>query len=94
MISDIGDVRPGTPARISEASYYPRTYFDMLTRGNSHITNEPLTEPDVVGTDPRRAPRAMKDKVTFPRASLQSRKVGFPDSGFALAFPEELFRDA
>src|ERR1700677_1947321 len=52
---------------------------------------EPLTEPDVVGIDPRRAHRALKDKVTFPRASLRSRKVGFPDSGFRLGFLREVF---
>ena len=33
----------------------------------------------------------MKDRVTFPRAPLQSRKVGFPDSGFGLGFPREVF---
>src|SRR6516162_3990804 len=32
-----------------------------------------------------------KRKVTFPRAPLQSRKVGFPDSGFGLGFPREVF---
>ena len=32
-----------------------------------------------------------KDKVTFPRAPLQSRKVGFPESGFRLGFPREAF---
>jgi len=45
----------------------------------------------VVGIDPRRAHHAIKDKDTFPRASLQSRKVGFPDSGFRLGFPREAF---
>ena len=37
-----------------------------------------------------RAPRR-RDQVTFPRAPLQSRKVGFPDSGFDLGFPREVF---
>ena len=44
-----------------------------------------------VGIEPRRAHSVMKDKVTFPRAPLQSRKVGFPDSGFDLGFPREVF---
>ncbi len=52
---------------------------------------EPPTDPDVVGIDPRRAHHAMNDMVTFPRASLQSRKVGFPDSGFRPGFPQEAF---
>jgi hypothetical protein len=50
--------------------------------------------PDIsagVGIEPRRAHRALKDKVTFPRAPLQSRKVGFPDSGFGLGFSREAF---
>jgi hypothetical protein len=29
--------------------------------------------------------------ATFPEAPLQSRKVGFPDSGFRLGFPREAF---
>jgi len=33
----------------------------------------------------------MADKVTFPRAPLQSRKVGFPDSGFDLGYPRKAF---
>ena len=33
----------------------------------------------------------MMDLVTFARASLQSRKVGFPDSGFRLGYPREAF---
>jgi hypothetical protein len=32
-----------------------------------------------------------KRQVTFPRAPLQSRKVGFPDSGFDLGSPREVF---
>ena len=44
-----------------------------------------------VGIEPRRAHFVMKDKVTFPRAPLQSRKVGFPDSGFGRGFPREVF---
>jgi hypothetical protein len=44
-----------------------------------------------VGIEPRRAHLVTKDKVTFPRAPLQSRKVGFPDSGFRLGFPREAF---
>jgi hypothetical protein len=32
-----------------------------------------------------------ENKITFPRAPLQSRKVGFPDSGFGLGFPREAF---
>ena len=44
-----------------------------------------------VGIEPRRAHFVMKDRVTFPRAPLQSRKVGFPDSGFDLGFPREVF---
>src|SRR5215469_9028212 len=39
-----------------------------------------------VGIEPRRAHFVIKDRVTFPRAPLQSRKVGFPDSGFDLGF--------
>ena len=41
----------------------------------------------------RAAARALchKDQVTFPRAPLQSRKVGFPDSGFGLGFPRVVF---
>ena len=50
--------------------------------------NEPVPG---VGIEPRRAHFVMKDKVTFPRAPLQSRKVGFPDSGFGLGFPREVF---
>jgi hypothetical protein len=34
-----------------------------------------------VGIEPRRA-HFVINKITFPRALLQSRKVGFPDSGF------------
>jgi hypothetical protein len=52
---------------------------------------EPPTDPDVVGIEPRRAHLVISDKVTFPRAPLQSRKVGFPDSGFRLGFPREAF---
>jgi hypothetical protein len=44
-----------------------------------------------VGIEPGCAHLASKDKVTFPRAPLQSRKVGFPDSGFGLGFPPEAF---
>jgi hypothetical protein len=29
--------------------------------------------------------------TTFPEAPLQSRKVGFPDSGFDLGYPREVF---
>ena len=45
----------------------------------------------LVGIEPRRAHLVISDKVTFPRAPLQSRKVGFPDSGFRLGFPREAF---
>ena len=41
--------------------------------------------------EPRRAHHVMADKVTFPRAPLQSGKVGFPDSGFDLGFPRKAF---
>jgi len=44
-----------------------------------------------VGIEPRRAHHVITDKVTFPRAPLQSRKVGFPDSGFDLGFPRKAF---
>jgi hypothetical protein len=44
-----------------------------------------------VGIEPRRAHHVMADKVTFPRAPLQSRKVGFPDSGFDLDYPRKAF---
>src|ERR1700751_144000 len=44
-----------------------------------------------VGIEPRRAHHVIADKVTFPRAPLQSRKVGFPDSGFDLGFPRKAF---
>jgi len=45
---------------------------------------EPLTDPDLVGIEPRRAHLVINDEVTFSRAPLQARKVGFPDSGFDL----------
>ena len=44
-----------------------------------------------VGIEPRRAHFVIQDRVTFPRAPLQSRKVGFPDSGFDLGFSREVF---
>lgn len=46
-----------------------------------------------LGARDRAAARALrhKDQVTFPRAPLQSRKVGFPDSGFGLGFPRVVF---
>jgi hypothetical protein len=44
-----------------------------------------------VGIEPGCAHSVSKDKVTFPRAPLQSRKVGFPDSGFDLGYPREAF---
>jgi hypothetical protein len=44
-----------------------------------------------VGIEPRRAHFVQRTKVTFPRAPLQSRKVGFPDSGFGLGFHHEAF---
>jgi len=40
----------------------------------------------LVGIEPKRAHFVQRDVVTFPRAPLQSRKVGFPDSGFDLGF--------
>ncbi len=39
-----------------------------------------------VGIEPRRAHWVIRDRVTFPRAPLQSRTVGFPESGFRLGF--------
>ena len=61
----------------------------MSSPGESHP--EALVEPYVVGIEPRRAHLVISAKVTFPRAPLQSRKVGFPDSGFRLGFPREAF---
>ena len=40
--------------------------------------------PPLVGIEPRRAHLVINDEVTFSRAPLQARKVGFPDSGFDL----------
>ena len=57
--------------------------------GESHP--QALTDPDMVGIEPRRAHPINTDQVTFPRAPLQSRKVGFPDSGFRLGFPRQVF---
>jgi hypothetical protein len=51
----------------------------------------PLSEPYLVGIEPRRAHLVITGKATFPRAPLQSRKVGFPNSGFRLGFPRETF---
>jgi hypothetical protein len=65
------------------------TNAQVRASGAAEFHHRALSEPDVVGIDPRRAHRAMKGKVTFPRAPLQSRKVGFPDSGFRLGFPRE-----
>ena len=67
---------------------------------------EPLAEPDVVGMELGRAAVRWRvtipalsvvrwvpisTSVTSPEAPLQSRKVGFPDSGFRLGFPQEAF---
>src|SRR5712692_4249164 len=49
-------------------------------------TGLPATALTGVGIEPRRAHWVMRDRVTFPRAPLQSRKVGFPDSGFGPGF--------
>jgi len=63
----------------------------LLPGGPGELHPEPPTDPDVVGIEPRRAHRVIRDKAAFPRAPLQSRKVGFPDSGFRLGFPREAF---
>jgi len=54
-------------------------------------TGLPATALTGVGIEPRRAHWVIQDRVTFPRAPLQSRKVGFPESGFGLGFPREAF---
>ena len=66
----------------------------------------PLTDPDVVGIELgrvscRRRVTSLALSVarwvhisamtTVPEAPLQSRKVGLPDSGFDLGYPQEVF---
>jgi len=66
------------------------TCFSLGTDQMSRVSrpaglhHRPLAEPDVVGIEPRRAHLVINDEVTFSRAPLQARKVGFPDSGFDL----------
>ena len=65
-----------------------------------------MTDPDVVGIELGRASCRWRvtslalslakwvpssTMATFPEAPLQSRKVGFPNSGFRLGFPREAF---
>ena len=73
--------RPSTPE--APTASFPPPPLRLLPGGANPVPG--------VGIEPRRAHFVMKDKVTFPRAPLQSRKVGFPDSGFRLGYPREAF---
>ena len=68
------------------ATLYIEGFSGFVTSTAASIVtgrNEPVPG---VGIEPRRAHWVRNDSVTFPRAPLQSRKVGFPDSGFDLGF--------
>ena len=77
--------RPTLMAALAKASSHERpNTIQRPSCCSAALCAKASLTPSPVGIEPRRAHRVRNDKVTFSRAPLQARKVGFPDSGFGL----------